>query len=204
MTCHPPLNDIAPKSPYLYASSPEVRWAIVAGVPRSILIHDGQTARDIGLVYICSGYLVEHGKVLLVHHNRFDKWVPPGGHIEPGESFAGTAVREFKEETGLLVEAISSQLDIHPADANATPEPVPFYVDIEREGFVTPALVQFFYVQRQLNTREKAVQAQLDEVHGAAWFGLEDLDDLKTFEQVRSLARFALLNYPVAAERAEA
>ncbi|MEU7404025.1 NUDIX domain-containing protein, partial [Streptomyces sp. NPDC044948] len=29
----------------------------------------------------------------------FDKWVPPGGHIEPGESFAGTAVREFKEET---------------------------------------------------------------------------------------------------------
>ncbi|WP_055530672.1 NUDIX domain-containing protein [Streptomyces graminilatus] len=116
---------------------------------RSILIHDGQTSRDIGLVYICSGYLVERGQVLLVHHNRFDKWVPPGGHIEPGESFAGTAVREFKEETGLPVEA------------------------------------------------------QLEEVHGAGWFGLDDLDELPTFEQVRSLARFALLNYPVAGERAQ-
>lgn len=175
----------------------------MASVPRSILIHDGQTARDMGLVYICSGYLVERGKVLLVHHNRFDRWVPPGGHIEPGESFAGTAVREFKEETGLLVEAISSQPAIHPADDNATPEPVPFYVDTEREGFATPALVQFFYVRRQEGTDEQAVEAQLEEVHGAGWFGLEDLVQLPTFEQVRSLARFALLNYPVASERAQ-
>lgn len=191
-----------PKSPHLHSSSGVGRWDIVADVPRSILIQDDQTARDTGFVYICSGYLVEHGRVLLVHHNRFDKWVPPGGHIEPGESFAGTAVREFKEETGLLVQAISSQPEIHPADANATPEPVPFYVDIEREGFATPALVQFFYVRRQPGTREQAVEAQLEEVHGAAWFGLEDLDTLKTFDQVRSLARFALLNYPVAGERA--
>lgn len=175
----------------------------MANVPRSILIQDGRTTRDTGFVYICSGYLVEQGKVLLVHHNRFDKWVPPGGHIEPGESFAGTAVREFKEETGLLVEAISSQPAVHPADANATPEPVPFYADIEREGFATPALVQFFYVRRQAGTREQAVAAQLEEVHGADWFGLEDIDDLRTFEQVRSLARFALLTYPDAAERAQ-
>lgn len=176
----------------------------MAIVPRSILIHDGQTARDIGLVYICSGYLVERGKVLLVHHNRFDKWVPPGGHIESGESFAGTALREFKEETGLLVEAISSQPVIHPADDNATPEPVPFYVDIEREGFATPALAQFFYVRRQPGTGEQPVEAQACEVYGAEWFGLSDLERLPTFEQVRSLARFALLNYPIVSERAQA
>lgn len=176
-------------------------WAIVANVPRSILIQDGQTIRDTGFVYICSGYLVEHGKVLLVHHNRFDKWVPPGGHIEPGESFAGTAVREFKEETGLLVEAISSQPAIHAADANATPEPVPFYADIEREGFAAPALVQFFFVRRQAGSDEQVVEAQLDEVHSAAWFGLDDIDMLRTFDQVRSLARFALLNHPDAVGR---
>lgn len=175
----------------------------MASVSRSILIHDGQTSRDLGLVYICSGYLVERGQVLLVHHNRFDKWVPPGGHIEPGESFAGTAVREFKEETGLRVEAISSQPAIHPADDNATPEPVPFYADIEREGFAVPALVQFFYVRRQEGSGEQRGEAQAEEVHSAGWFGLEDLEKLPTFEQVRSLARFALLNCPVAAERAQ-
>ncbi|WP_433228253.1 NUDIX hydrolase [Actinomadura formosensis] len=169
-------------------------------VRRSILIQDDEVTKDTGFVLICSGYLVEQGRVLLVHHNRFGKWVPPGGHIEPGETFAETAVREFKEETGLLVEALSSQPVIHPPDDNATPEPVPFYADLEREGFRVPAIVQFFYVRRITDDQE--LQAQLEEVHDAKWFTLGDLDDLPTFEQVRSLARFALCNYPIETERA--
>jgi 8-oxo-dGTP diphosphatase len=171
-------------------------------VRRSILIQDDEVARDSGFVLICSGYLVEQGRVLLVHHNRFDKWVPPGGHIEPGETFAGTVVREFKEETGLLVEALSAQPVIHPADANATPEPVPFYVDLEREGFAVPAIVQFFYVRRLAQAVGQPVHAQLEEVRAARWFAREDLTRLPTFEQVRSLAWFALHNYPAEAERA--
>ncbi|WP_242895350.1 NUDIX hydrolase [Actinomadura litoris] len=169
-------------------------------VQRAILIQDDEVIKDTGSVLICSGYLVERGRVLLVHHNRFGKWVPPGGHIEPGETFAETAVREFKEETGLLVQALSAQPVIHPPDDNATPEPVPFYVDVEREGFRVPAIVQFFYVRRVGG--EAQLQAQLDEVHDAQWFTLADLDDLPTFAQVRSLARFALHHYPIESERA--
>ncbi len=169
---------------------------------RSILIRDDAVTKNAGYVLVCSGYLVEHGKILLVHHNRFDKWVPPGGHIEPGETFAETAVREFKEETGLLVEAVSSQPVIHPPDANATPEPVPFYVDVEREGFAVPAIVQFFYVRRFAGTDGRPLSAQIAEVHDAAWFSLAELDVVPTFEQVRSLARYALRNYPIESERA--
>jgi 8-oxo-dGTP pyrophosphatase MutT (NUDIX family) len=168
---------------------------------RSILISDDGVTRDSGFVYICSGYLVERGRVLLVSHNRFGRWVPPGGHIEPGETFAGTAAREFREETGLPVEIISSQPQIHPPDANATPEPVPFYVDLEREGFPVPAVAQFFYVRRAAGAAGQEPQAQLAEVGAARWFGWEDLADLPTFEQVRSVSRFALRNYPVEAER---
>lgn len=169
---------------------------------RSILIRDDEVTKDSGFVLICSGYLVERGKVLLVHHNRFGRWVPPGGHIEPGETFAATAVREFEEETGLLVEAVSAQPVIHPPDGNATPEPVPFYVDLEREGFAVPAIAQFFYVRRLAGTSDRPVAAQLAEVHDVAWFAPGELDGLPTFGQVRSLAQFALRNYPVEAERA--
>jgi 8-oxo-dGTP pyrophosphatase MutT (NUDIX family) len=173
------------------------------GVARSILIQDDEVTRDAGVVYICSGYLVERGRVLLVHHNRFGRWVPPGGHIEPGETFAQTAAREFKEETGLLVRVLSSQAaEIHPPDANATPEPVPFYVDLEREGFRVPAVAQYYFVQRQDGTAGQELHAQPEEVFDAAWFTLADLDGLPTFEQVRSLARFALRNYPDPAQRA--
>jgi 8-oxo-dGTP pyrophosphatase MutT (NUDIX family) len=170
-------------------------------VRRSILIKDDEQVRDSGLVLICSGYLVEQGRVLLVHHNRFGKWVPPGGHIEPGETFAQTAAREFREETGLDVEILSSQPGIHPPDANATPEPVPFYVDLEREGFAIPAVVQFFYVRRTAGAAGRRAAAQLEEVRDARWFTRDELASVPTFEQVRSLAQFALRNYPVAAER---
>jgi 8-oxo-dGTP pyrophosphatase MutT (NUDIX family) len=168
---------------------------------RTILLGDDGVTKETGFVLICAGYLVERGRVLLVHHNRFGKWVPPGGHIEPGETFAEAAVREFKEETGLLVEALSSQPIIHPPDDNATPEPVPFYVDLEREGFPIPAVVQFYYVHRLAGSVGQELQAQLDEVKEARWFTLAELDDLPTLEQVRSLARFAIGNYPVEAER---
>jgi 8-oxo-dGTP diphosphatase len=174
---------------------------VSAVAKRAILIRDDEVTRDSGFVYVCSGYLVEQDRVLLVRHNRFGKWVPPGGHIEPGETFAQTAAREFREETGLVVDVISSQPVIHPPDGNATPEPAPFYVDLEREGFPTPAIVQFFYVRRTPAAMGQEAHAQLEEVDAASWFTWEELADLPTFEQVRSLARFALRNYPVEAER---
>lgn len=37
-------------------------------------------------------------------------WVPPGGHIELGESISGAGIRELKEETGLTCEGSSHQM----------------------------------------------------------------------------------------------
>lgn len=47
------------------------------------------------------------GKILLVKSPKWpDKWVMPGGHIEPGERIADAALREAEEETGLKLKAI--------------------------------------------------------------------------------------------------
>ena len=43
------------------------------------------------------------GRVLLARHVEGDRWVLPGGAIEPGETPADAAVREAWEETGLVV-----------------------------------------------------------------------------------------------------
>lgn len=43
------------------------------------------------------------GRVLLHRHRRLDRWLQPGGHVEPGEAPAVAAVRETVEETGLAV-----------------------------------------------------------------------------------------------------
>ena len=41
------------------------------------------------------------GDVLLVDHRNARLWLPPGGHVEPGEDPARTAARELDEELGV-------------------------------------------------------------------------------------------------------
>lgn len=141
-----------------------------------------------------SGYLVRDGKVLLVHHNKFDKWVPPGGHIEIGETPSDAMVREFREETGMIVEAVPSLPPVFAGDENATPIPLPFHMDLEREGFDVPH-IGYFYFAKDTGQTEEATHQEA-ELFALDWFTKEQLKDLKTFDQVRALAVFAIDNYP--------
>ena len=45
----------------------------------------------------------EQNRVLLARHSEHGKWLLPGGSIEPGEVPADAAVREMREETGVVV-----------------------------------------------------------------------------------------------------
>jgi 8-oxo-dGTP diphosphatase len=47
-------------------------------------------------------------EILLLHRNtdKFVHWELPGGKVEDGEDPASAAVREFAEETGLVVEIV--------------------------------------------------------------------------------------------------
>ncbi len=45
-------------------------------------------------------------QVLLVDHKKAELWLPPGGHVDPGENPKETVRREAKEELGMDVEFI--------------------------------------------------------------------------------------------------
>jgi 8-oxo-dGTP pyrophosphatase MutT (NUDIX family) len=67
----------------------------------------------------CSGLVVspDGGRLLLVHHRRLDRWLLPGGHVEPEDAAIDDAGRrEVVEETGAVLAAGRSQLigiDVH-------------------------------------------------------------------------------------------
>ena len=54
-------------------------------------------------------FVVNEGKVLLIHHRKLDKWLPLGGHIELDEDPEIAALREAREESGLEVELLGER-----------------------------------------------------------------------------------------------
>ncbi|HET9441674.1 MAG TPA: NUDIX domain-containing protein [Acidimicrobiales bacterium] len=63
--------------------------------------------------------------VVLHLHRRLGLWLQPGGHVEPGETPAGAALREAEEETGLAVRHPGGgprlvHVDVHPGPRGHT------------------------------------------------------------------------------------
>ena len=52
-------------------------------------------------------FVVWRRRVLLHRHPKLDKWLPCGGHVEPGETPDDAAVREVLEESGVPIRLLS-------------------------------------------------------------------------------------------------
>jgi 8-oxo-dGTP pyrophosphatase MutT (NUDIX family) len=52
-----------------------------------------------------SGIVQKKTKILMIFHPILNKWLQPGGHVEPGEMPLEAAKREIVEETGIYCSA---------------------------------------------------------------------------------------------------
>ncbi len=57
--------------------------------------------------FTATAFVVRGDATLLHWHRRIAQWLPPGGHIEPDEEPAEAALREVREETGLVCEVVA-------------------------------------------------------------------------------------------------
>ena len=61
--------------------------------------------------YTATGYVVNDNKILLHWHDKVEKLLPPGGHINNNEDPVQAVLREIREETGLKAQVIPSKLN---------------------------------------------------------------------------------------------
>ena len=62
----------------------------------------------------------EGSKIVLVMHEKYNKLLPPGGHVEPNETILEACIREVAEETGIKL-SYSNFYSLHPENKFVLP-----------------------------------------------------------------------------------
>lgn len=154
------------------------RYEAVRRVAAEMAAHPGDVEPVESLFAQASGYATPllicrsavfdpDGRILMVREVADGRWTLPGGWIDVGESPAGAAVREVREETGYEVEVakLAAVFDKHRHDH--PPAPNHAYI--------------MFFLCRMLGG-EAATSAETSEV---GWFPQGDLPDLSVGRATR-------------------
>lgn len=114
----------------------------------------------------------DRGKLLMVYHNIYRSWSWTGGHADGEQDLLLTAVREAKEETGLM--------EVRPIRKEAQGLHIlPVWGHFKRGRFVSSH--QHLNLTYFLEADEEAkLQMKEDENSGVAWIALEELRDMVT------------------------
>jgi 8-oxo-dGTP pyrophosphatase MutT (NUDIX family) len=137
--------------------------------------------------WCATAFVVWRGRLLLHHHAKLGRWLPPGGHVERDELPDDAAVREVHEETGVHVELIGER-------AHDAPGPVqllrPRGVQLEtiRPGHEH---IDLIYFARPVEPYDGTLPLA-DDDPSLGWYDAEALQALELDEEMRAWCALAL------------
>jgi 8-oxo-dGTP pyrophosphatase MutT (NUDIX family) len=146
---------------------------------------------------VSSVYCVHRKRVLLIFHKKLQVWLPPGGHVEPNETSAQAAHREFEEECGVPVFLTNLGPEV-PYDGRARSLPLPFATDVHpitdtHSHEVNCYLGKLLFDHPAEPLLAWRIKPNYAEIEDACWFSLSALRDVNpTFESARLYAKLAI------------
>lgn len=160
---------------------------------------------DAKICLTSAGLLFNHGKVLLVKHKKLQIWLAPGGHMEPNELPHQAAEREFWEETGIRVKALSPQVQFSGDAVSAyMPNPVVSNLhwmnkknyDLRKAGNEFPVgskaceqhICFVYLVEAQAGIK---YTQNIEETDGIGWFSIPEVQKLVTTEDIKYEVEYA-------------
>jgi len=135
--------------------------------------------------FTATGIVFNRSKqILMIFHKKLNVWLPPGGHIEENELPTKAVIREIFEETGIKVEILQIENKILTLSNNDCIElEKPFILLLENiEGNWKHNHIDMVYICKALNEN---VILQKTEVNDIGWFEINQVEKLKTFENVK-------------------
>lgn len=119
----------------------------------------------------------DDGRVLLVHRPRYDDWTLPKGKLDPGETFEQAALREVREETGLMCTLGRELAGTEYRDRKDRPKIVRYWLmQVDQRGAPPP-----------LATPHGGEFEPNDEVDEVRWLAPADAEELLTYSRDREV-----------------
>ena len=131
--------------------------------------------------FAVSVFVVHRDRILLHRHQKLDRWLPPGGHIEPNELPDDAAIREVLEETGVSCQLVGDQRNAisGPDQPQQLTRPLGMQLATFHDGHQH---IDFVYLARALSEGDGR----------GSWFTATELDNLDLTDEVRHWCLVAL------------
>jgi 8-oxo-dGTP pyrophosphatase MutT (NUDIX family) len=156
-----------------------------------------ESSADVTRHFTVAVFVVRGSKTLLLHHRQHGMWLPPGGHIELGETPDEAALREVREETGLEVVLVSRPgLSVDRPVQLATPEGIQLETIGRPEDCHEHIDLVYFSVPQEAPEDPQEVCIDSSEVTAARWCDMNDLAAMDLAVDVREWAMRALRAVP--------
>ena len=127
-----------------------------------------------GVVFRHRGELID----ILMIQDRAGRWTIPKGHVEPGEKLEQTALREVREETGLVDLAIGEKLD-------------KLHFFYRKEGKLI-FMTTYVYLMQALGDTSAIEPESSEGIADVAWFSTDKALELIEYKDTEKLFRIAL------------
>ncbi len=127
-------------------------------------------------------FVVHGDKVLLHFHEKLNRWLPPGGHIEPNELPDEAAVREVMEETGVSCTLLRGSAPTFTDPALPLQLATPAGIQLEQIGPNHQHIDLIYYASGTPAAERPLV----------GWFGMGELEPLALTEEITVRCRLAI------------
>jgi len=118
-------------------------------------------------------FVVYKDKVLIRKHDKYDKWLAVGGHIELDEDPNQAAIREVKEEAGLDVILVGEK-PVFKSENNSYKGLIsPRYMNMHD---INPAHKHISLIYFAKSNSDKVIDEGREQSKGYKWFSKHDLE----------------------------
>jgi ADP-ribose pyrophosphatase YjhB (NUDIX family) len=147
--------------------------------------------------FVATGFVFtpQRDKVLLIFHNKLQKWLPPGGHLKPNELPHRCALREVKEETGIEARLIpyGEQFEIEEEVESQLPTPFVMLHEFIPASAHDEAHMHIDFIFLMELVQESAELAIApSEVKAARWMTLDEVRQCDTFDSVIKICQWVM------------